>query len=70
MTTNMETLTEQEKRVLKLILESQRKIATITVRELQEKLGYASPGSPHTLIVSLEKKGLIKRRSRGQIEVL
>jgi hypothetical protein len=70
MTTNSEVLTEQEKRALKLISESERNIAAITARGLSDALGYASSKSGHDLIVSLEAKGLIRRLNRGQIEVL
>lgn len=70
MTTNTEALTEQERKALKLISESQISVASITVRELGEALGYASPRQPQEIIVALEKAGFIKRTKRGQIQVL
>ncbi len=70
MTTNSDPLTEQERRAYKLISDSQRNIALITIREISEELGYASSKSGYDLILSLEAKGKVRRLARGQIEVL
>ena len=66
----MEPLTEREQTAYDLIYKSQRLLADITLRDIQEKMGYASPHSPHQLVESLERKGWVRRVTHGRIEVL
>ncbi len=65
-----ERLTEREQTAYDLILESQRMMADITLRDIQKAMGYASPASPHQLITSLERKGYVRRATHGRIEVV
>ncbi len=65
-----EPLTEREQTAYDLIYKSQRLLADITLRDIQEKMGYASPHSPHQLVESLERKGWVRRNTHGRIEVL
>ncbi len=66
----MEPLTEREQTAYDLICESVRPLADITLRDIQEEMGYASPHSPHQLVESLERKGWVRRNTHGRIEVL
>ena len=65
-----EPLSQREQTAYDLILESQRVMADITLRDIQEAMGYASPASPHQLVESLERKGYVRRATYGRIEVL
>lgn len=67
---SMKQLTPREKEAYYLIVDSQKMIASITTRDLGQKMGYAGPRAPWELVKSLEKKGLVRRHARGQIEVL
>jgi len=71
MPTNIEAdLTETETKVLDLISGSARRVSVITVREIQAKLDYASPSSPHRALMGLVRKGKIRLIKRGVYEVL
>ena len=70
MKTSLDQLTPREKEAYLLIVDSQRTVASITTRDLGQKMGYAGPRAPWELVKSLEKKGLVRRVKRGQIEVL
>jgi repressor LexA len=63
----MEKLTSKEQIVLQKIREYLARDDKITVRAIQEDLGYASPRSISVLFASLIDKGWIYRDSRDQI---
>ena len=65
-----EPLTDREQTAYDLICASVRPLADITLRDIQEEMGYASPHSPHQLVESLERKGWVRRNTHGRIEVL
>lgn len=41
-----------------------------TVRELQKALGYGSPRSASLILASLITKGILKRRAKGQVQLV
>jgi repressor LexA len=65
----MEKLTSKEQIVLQKIREYLAHEQKITVRALQEDLGYASPRSISVLLAALIDKGWIYRDSQDQIRI-